>query len=388
MKYLFIVQGEGRGHLTQCIALEEMLRRNGHEVVGVLVGKSAARELPAFFQQKIKAPVYRFESPNFLPSAANKRNNLWRSVTYNLCKIPTYLKSIRFIKQRIRESQADVVINFYELLTGFCYAFYYIGVPQICIGHQYLFLHKDFELPEIHRAKIGTLNFFSRLTSIGATQRLALSFHEMPEDTKHRIRVVPPLLRKEVFSLEPKTGDYIHGYMLNSGFAENVLEWHKKRPETPLCFFWDRKGEHTVKQVDETLSFHPLDDKKFLEMMNGCRAYASTAGFESVCEAMYLGKPILMVPAHIEQDCNAYDAARNGAGIVSKDFNLDGLLNFAQTYRTNVTFRPWVNSAPYKILHELAQEAHATCLRRSLQSYYYYFLMKKVYLKNLLVGRH
>ena len=170
--------------------------------------------------------------------------------------------------------------------------------------------------------------------------------------------------------------------------SENVLEWHKKRPETPLCFFWDRKGEHTVKQVDETLSFHPLDDKKFLEMMSGCRAYASTAGFESICEAMYLGKPILMVPAHIEQDCNAYDAARNGAGIVSKDFNLDGLLNFAQTYRTNVTFRPWVNSAPYKILHELAQEAHATCLRRSLQSYYYYFLMKKVYLKNLLVGRH
>ena len=210
----------------------------------------------------------------------------------------------------------------------------------------------------------------------------------MPEDTRHRIRVVPPLLRKEVFSLEPKAGDYIHGYMLNSGFAENVLEWHKKRPETPLRFFWDRKGEYTVKQVDETLSFHPLDDKKFLEMMSGCRAYASTAGFESVCEAMYLGKPILMVPAHIEQDCNAYDAARNGAGIVSKDFNLDGLLNFAQTYRTNVTFRPWVNSAPYKILHELAQEAHATCLRRSLQSYYYYFLMKKVYLKNLLVGRH
>ena len=37
----------------------------------------------------------------------------------------------------------------------------------------------------------------------------------------------------------------------------------------------------------------------------GCKAYASTAGFESVCEAMYLGKPILMVPAHIEQDCNA-----------------------------------------------------------------------------------
>lgn len=51
--------------------------------------------------------------------------------------------------------------------------------------------------------------------------------------------------------------------------------------------------------------------------MSSCRAYATTAGFESVCEAMYLGKPLLMVPAHIEQDCNAYDAARGGAGIIS-----------------------------------------------------------------------
>ncbi len=43
MKFLFIVQGEGRGHLTQAITLEEILRRNGHEVVEVLVGKSYSR---------------------------------------------------------------------------------------------------------------------------------------------------------------------------------------------------------------------------------------------------------------------------------------------------------------------------------------------------------
>lgn len=49
MKFLFIVQGEGRGHLTQAITLEEMLLRNGHEVVEVLVGESSSRILPGFF---------------------------------------------------------------------------------------------------------------------------------------------------------------------------------------------------------------------------------------------------------------------------------------------------------------------------------------------------
>ena len=115
-------------------------------------------------------------------------------------------------------------------LTGMAYALYSINTPQICIGHQYLFLHKDFPLPEKNRSEIRLLNLFSRLTCIGACQKLALSFKAMDDDTASNIRVVPPLLRKEVFALHPTKGDYIHGYMLNSGFAENVMAWHRQRP--------------------------------------------------------------------------------------------------------------------------------------------------------------
>lgn len=48
MKFLFIVQGEGRGHFTQAITLEDMLLRNGHQVVEVLVGKVRHVPCPAF----------------------------------------------------------------------------------------------------------------------------------------------------------------------------------------------------------------------------------------------------------------------------------------------------------------------------------------------------
>ena len=145
MKFLFIVQGEGRGHLTQAITLEEILRRNGHEVVEVLVGKSSSRRLPGFFNRNIHAPVKRFVSPNFLPTPANKRVSLMRSVAYNLVKLPVYINSINYIRQRIEDSGADRVINFYELLTGLTYFLFRPSVPQICIGHQYLFLHKSLD---------------------------------------------------------------------------------------------------------------------------------------------------------------------------------------------------------------------------------------------------
>ncbi len=104
MKFLFIVQGEGRGHLTQAITLEEMLLRNGHEVVEVLVGESSSRILPGFFNRNIQAPVKRFISPNFLPAADNKRANLKKSFTYNLLRIPEYFRSMCYINQRIKET--------------------------------------------------------------------------------------------------------------------------------------------------------------------------------------------------------------------------------------------------------------------------------------------
>ena len=54
MKMLFIIQGEGRGHLTQALSLRRKLADEGHQVVGVLVGKSPARRIPDFFMEKIK----------------------------------------------------------------------------------------------------------------------------------------------------------------------------------------------------------------------------------------------------------------------------------------------------------------------------------------------
>ena len=66
------------------------------------------------------------------------------------------------------------------------------------------------------------MNMFTRFTSLGASRRLALSFREMKDDDGHKLSIIPPLLRQEVFEQESLEGDYIHGYMVNSGFSEYV----------------------------------------------------------------------------------------------------------------------------------------------------------------------
>ena len=356
MRILFVIQGEGRGHLTQALSLRQKLTDEGHQVVGVLVGKSPARRIPAFFTEKINVPVYHFESPNFLPTAKNKQVNLLSSIGYNLLRLHKYAGSIRYIDRMIRETEADVVVNFYELLTGLTYLFNRPRAVMICIAHQYLFLHPDFSFPDLNSISLSLLKFFTRVTAIGATKKLALSFRKMREVPSDKIVVVPPLLRKEVISKTSRKGNYLHGYLLNSGFSEEVKAWHTRHPDVPIHIFWDKKGVGETIRIDDTLSFHQLNDIRFLKYMAGAKAYATTAGFESVCEAMYLNKPVLMVPTHIEQACNAYDASLSGAGVVADRFDLDALLHLSETHQPNPSFRHWVKQADWLILREFRED--------------------------------
>ena len=356
MKILFVIQGEGRGHLTQALSLRQKLVAEGHEIVGVLVGKSPARRLPKFFLDKINTPIYPFESPNFLPTAKNKQVNLLSSVAYNVFRSHKYIGSIRFINRKIKETRADVVVNFYELLTGLTYLFYCPRAAMVCVAHQYLFLHPDFVFPKENVFSLISLRFFTRLTSIGASKKLALSFRKMREVPQRRIVVVPPLLRQEVLDLEPSQGEYLHGYLLNSGFSEEIRAWHARHPKVELHFFWDKKNVPSEVKVDECLSFHQLDDQLFIHYMAGAKAYATTAGFESVCEAMFLNKPVLMVPTHIEQACNAYDASLSGAGVVADCFDLNVLLALSEKRIDNSAFRHWVKQADWLILREFRED--------------------------------
>lgn len=356
MKILFVIQGEGRGHLTQALSLRQKLTDEGHQVVGVLVGKSPARHLPDFFSEKINVPVFPFESPNFLPTAKNKQVNLVSSIAYNMLRLHKYASSIHYINRMIKETEAEVVVNFYELLTGLTYLFHRPKAVMVCIAHQYLFLHPDFEFPKLNGLSLASLKFFTRITSIGASKKLALSFKKMREVPADGLIVVPPLLRKEVIDMKSSKGNYLHGYLLNSGFGDEVKQWHHEHPEVAMHFFWDKKGADKVTRIDNHLCFHQLDDLRFIHYMAGAKAYATTAGFESVCEAMYLNKPVLMVPTHIEQACNAHDASRSGAGVVSDRFDLDSLLQLSEKHRPNSYFRHWVKQADWLILREFRED--------------------------------
>ena len=355
MKYLFVIQGEGRGHFTQALSLKSTLERNGHKVVAVMVGGSAKRTLPLFFTEKIDSEIIQFQSPNFLPTPKGKHSPLLISILYNLLLLPVYIHSLLTIHHTIRDHEPDVVINFYELLCGVTYGLFNPKPPMINVAHQYYFLTPAFTYTGKDTWQFNLLNFYSRLTTLNSLKILALSFRADDNIQYGKISIVPPLLRQEVLQQEVSNGDYIHGYMLNSGFATELTVWSKNNTDQHLHFFWDKKEVGQTQKLTPTLTMHRLSDSLFLKFMAGCKAYATTGGFESVCEAMYMQKPVLMVPTHIEQECNVIDAARSGAGVSAGEFDLDRLLGFVPAYTKSMEFNYWTRTAEAMFLFELTR---------------------------------
>lgn len=348
---MLAVQGEGRGHMTQAIAILEILQESQMEVCCVLVGSGSRREIPEFFRKKFEAPIIPVHSPNFAMGKDKKSIQIGKTVWQNAWKVGRYQKSLNIIHKLVKFHQPDLIINFYEPLIGLYRLFHKVECKIISIAHQNIYLHPHFRFPSGNWLQRQALIQYTRLTAMYADRILAISIYPLPVAGDKKLTVIPPVLRKDLEGLSIRDDHFLLVYLLNSGYINDILDWHKKHPDVKLHCFTDSKKvkeQHGGEwKIDDMLSFHSLNDRKFLEMMSACSGLASTAGFESVCEAMFLGKPVLMVPVngHFEQYCNARDAQKSGAGIHSRYFTLEKLLNYIPFHgQKNESFRAWVNT--------------------------------------------
>jgi uncharacterized protein (TIGR00661 family) len=348
MRLLFIVQGQGRGHMTQAIALRQILARQGHQLCGVLVGRSQSRLLPKFFIEQIQAPVSTFCSPNFQLDTQRRGISIVGTLFFNLKHLPVFIRSLHRIYNAVRQYKPDVIVNFYDPLAAIYAAFRRPKIKMVCIAHQYLMMHPGFVFPRNKRIARWAMLVFTRVCTWGAETCLALSFRSMPDIPKYNLRVVPPLLRAEIRNMKPSTENFILSYVLNDGYAKDIANEHRHFPDLRIKGFWDRQNCSGIAQLNANLEFQPLDGIAFLDAMRRCSGLICTAGFESICEAMYFGKPVFMIPvAHqIEQYCNAVDACREGIGLWDSKVNLAGFLDYLPRHRGSPKrYFSWVHSA-------------------------------------------
>ena len=360
MKFVFIVQGEGRGHMTQAIAFSKMLQNQGHELNAVILGKSKRREIPAFFSREMNTPIHLVESPNFACDKAEKRILIGKTIRQNLANAHIFWRSLQTTNEIVESNSPDVILNFYDLLGGLYNAIYRPKAAYWVIGHQYLIHHPEFKFAPSKGLSRFLFKLNTSLTALGSSEKLALSFY--PLDSNNNITVVPPLLREEVKNLTPSEGGFYLTYMVNSGYSKEVIAFAKANPQLKIRAYWDKKDAAETENPLTNLSFHRVCDKNFLRDMAACKGLVSTAGFESICEAMYLGKPVMVIPVagQYEQACNALDTVHSGAGISSENFDFSKLEEHLQNgFVLKENIQEWAETWP-KTLQTLTRETKMT----------------------------
>ncbi|MGF1638069.1 MAG: glycosyltransferase family protein [Cyclobacteriaceae bacterium] len=352
-RFVFLVQGEGRGHMTQAIVLYHLLTRNGHEVSCAFIGTSKRRKVPDYFLEQIKCPIYPLKSPNFVTDKDNRRIRLFSTILYNAFFIGRYTSSMWKMHVQMKKYKPDYFINFYDFLGGFFARFFRMSAKHVVIGHQFLAGHPSFPFAEgmpINKFLFKVNNY---LTSLNAHRKIALSFMPYFPPRVGNIYVVPPLVRQEIKDMNAEQGNFLLGYVVNAGYGEEFIKWHANNLHIEMHCFWDNSDFPDEYQPHENLTMHQVSASKFLDYMRKCMGYVSTAGFESICEAMYLEKPVLMIPVEgqYEQVCNAIDAANAGAGIYDSEFKIDRLISYIPHHKqSSQSFKTWEEKSEKKIL--------------------------------------
>jgi uncharacterized protein (TIGR00661 family) len=347
---MFIIQGEGRGHLSQAMSLQEYLSSAGHHVETAFVGKHPAKTLPGYFMEAFKGKIRHFRSPYFLYTPNRKGIYVGLTILFNLTRTHAYMSAIRQIRNHIISSRPDVVFNFYDGIGALAMRKIPGEIHRVAVGHHFTLHLEGYQCGASSPLHKRLLAFHTRLVLSGCDTALALSFREMEGDD--RIRVVPPLVRKRFREATYKPGDRYLVYLLKEGFISDLVRLAGSDPGFKADVFSDLP---TDTPVPVNLSLYPVGDPAFHDLMKTCRGLITTAGFDIVAEAAYMGIPVGLIPVgnHFEQRCNSMDAERGGAGTILS--RLDPVSLEKLVSPVNESYREWADQADDMIIKEIEE---------------------------------
>jgi len=342
---LFIVQGEGKGHMSQALAMKEYLQEAGYTIEAVFLGIRSNEKVPDYFRNSFQDILHIFRSPWFLRTPNEKGIYVGRTILFNLMRSIDYWGTITRIRKEINRLRPDVVFNFYELLGALAMRRSVPGIKKIGVGHHfYIYLN-----PSVCKGGVlwhrRLLRLHTRMIVNSCDRVMALSYKN--EQGSASIRVVPPLVRREFREMNYIQGDSYLVYMLHEGFIYDLVRLAEEVPG----FRADVFSSHTpAYEIPDGIRIHPFDAKKFSALMASCKGLITTAGFDTAAEAAFHGIPLVVIPSynHYEQHCNGADISANGIGIVASQLDRGTLEKIHSSDSTD--YRAWVSQAGEQVI--------------------------------------
>jgi uncharacterized protein (TIGR00661 family) len=307
---LYGVNGEGSGHSTRAKEVISHLQQRGHKLHIVSFDRGL-RNLSESF------PVTEIFGLSL--AYVNNRVRYKRTVAGNLIKAPRAARSLKALSRLVDENKIDLVITDFEPLS--CHVGRRKRLPVIAIDNQHTITNANVALPRGFKRDVAATRLVTRMMTPHADAYLALSFFPAPVKRRNTF-LFPPILRQEVLSATPQTGDYVLVYV-TSPTRELATLLKQVRCRFVAYGFGIESQEGNVQFKKPSLD-------GFLRDLSGAKAVIANAGFSLISEALHLDKPYLAIPVknQFEQTFNAYYVDKLGYGAWWEDVGKEQIESF------------------------------------------------------------
>ena len=278
LKIIYGVSGEGFGHSSRARVVARHLVNKGHTVKIVSYDRG---------YRNLKDDFDVFETEGLHIASADNKVSVVETFTNNIKRLPEGQRKLREMKESLYEDfQPDCILTDFEPMTG--YLAHHYGIPLISIDNQHRMRYMEYPYPQGQDAERRLTETIIRAMVPRPDAVLVTSFYP-GNPTNDRTHIFPPILRKEVLSRSPMTGDYILVYV-SFGF-ETLLEMLQSFTRERFLIYGAKQKE-TVSHF----TYRPFDVTGFLNDLAGAKAVMATAGFSLMTESLYYHKPLLACP--------------------------------------------------------------------------------------------
>lgn len=309
-RIIYGVSGQGFGHAARSQEVIAHLMSQGHEVLVFTYNQGVS------MLQGV-CPLY--EIPGLGLSYRNNKLLYWKTLTSNIKQLMKNPRKWPKILTTFRDFDPDIVITDFEPLSALLAKIE--RKPLISLDNQHQLTNTRIGVPARYQKDFIADKLVIKSLIWRAQKYLVTSFFETPI-TKKNTQIFPPIVRKQVLSLVPTTGDYILVYA--GAHFDNVLRVLRKTQMRYVVF-------SATKHADEpNITFKKHGDPEWLSLLAGCRAVIGTAGLSLISESLYLGKPYFALPIRrqIEQIINALYLQRLGYGTYSERISVAAVNDF------------------------------------------------------------
>lgn len=301
VRIVYGVQSTGKGHLSRLLGLLPLFRREGHDLLVFVTGRW---DPPSYFLDALAPTRYRrFAGVSMVEDGVggvSKRGTVKAFAT----RLPGLFHSFRRAQRLISVFNPDLIVSDFDPVTGS--PFVAPSVLKVGIGNHFTLARPGAAHPPGLKMERFNVRVVEKLFTSGLDVRIGCHFYPLDEET------LPPILRPDALAYEPENRGHLLVYHAFPGLLEPIVDYAKRHPETPIVVYGYRSRP---RGVPDSVRFEN-DANRFLADLATCDAFVGTAGFQTIAEAFYFGKKLVMQPieGHYEQLWNAAEVERHGMG--------------------------------------------------------------------------